>query len=404
MAALNGRRILLGVTGGIAAFKAAALTSLLVKEGAEVRVVMTENATKFVAPLTFQTLSGNPVHIDMFSPHLWQPEHVSLADWSELFVIAPATANVIGKLANGIADDLLTTVALAASCPLLIAPAMNDNMWRHPAVQANLKTLEERGAFIIPPGYGRLACGREGRGRMAESEVIVEAIGMALTPKDLEGVNVLVTAGPTREYIDPIRFVTNRSSGKMGFALARAARDRGARVKLITGPTPLPPPPFIPTVRVETAEEMREAVLEGFEEADVVIMAAAVADFRPEEALPLKLKKDQVSELNLKLVPTPDILAELGKRKGDRILVGFAAETDRLIENALQKLRSKNLDLIVANNVLEPGAGFESDTNIVTLIDGTGKAERLPLMSKYEVAHKVLDRVAAMLKGDARKG
>lgn len=280
---------------------------------------------------------------------------------------------------------------------------MNDNMWRHPAVQANLKTLEERGVFIVPPAYGRLACGREGRGRMAEPEVIVEAIGMALSPKDLKGVNVLVTAGPTREHIDPIRFLTNRSSGKMGFALARAARDRGARVRLVTGPTHLPPPPFVRLVRVETAEQMREAVLEGFQEADVVVMAAAVADFKPEKTLPLKLKKEDAPELSLKLVPTPDILAELGRRKGKKILVGFAAETDRVVENALQKLRSKNLDLIAANNVLEPGAGFESDTNIVTLIDGTGKAEKLPLMSKDEVAHRVLDRVVSMLN-DAHKG
>lgn len=397
MNALKDRNILLGVTGGIAAFKAASLTSQLVKAGANVKVVMTRNATHFISPLTFQTLSRNPVYLEMFSSLSWQPEHISLADWAELFVIAPATANVIGKLAHGIADDLLTTVALAVRCPIILAPAMNSNMLGNPILQDNLRYLEEKGFLIIAPEYGPLACGCEGRGRLADLEVIIEAIRMELTPKDLEGIKILVTAGPTREMIDPIRFITNRSSGKMGYALARAARDRGAKVTLISGPTSLKPPPYVEFVRVETALQMRDAVMERFKWADVIVMAAAVADYRPKESMGHKLKKSD-SELILRLTPNPDILAELGGKKGDKILVGFAAETEHLISNALEKLHAKNLDLIVANNVLEHGAGFESDTNIVTIIDERGKAEKLPILPKDEVAHKVLDRISEMIR------
>jgi len=399
MDALKDRNILLGVTGGIAAFKAASLAGQLIKLGASVKVVMTHNATQFISPLTFQTLSRNPVYLDMFSPISWQPEHISLADWAELFVIAPATANVIGKLAHGIADDLLTTIALAVRCPIILAPAMNSNMLDNPILQDNLRYLEEQGFFIIAPEYGPLACGYEGRGRLADLDVIVETIRMTLTPKDLEGIKVLVTAGPTRERIDPIRFITNRSSGKMGYALARAARDRGAQVTLISGPTSLKRPPYMDFVQVETALQMRDAVMERFKWADVLIMAAAVADYRPKESLERKLKKSD-SELVLRLTPNPDILAELGGEKGNKILVGFAAETEHVVSNALEKLRAKNLDLIVANNVLERGAGFESDTNIVTIIDERGKAEKLPILSKDEVAHRILDRISEMIRGE----
>jgi phosphopantothenoylcysteine decarboxylase/phosphopantothenate--cysteine ligase len=397
MSAVEGKNILLGVTGGIAAFKAASLTSRLVKMGASIRVVMTENATKFVAPLTFQTLSRNPVYVDMFSPGHWQPGHISLAESADLLVIVPATANVIGKLAHGIADDLLTTVALAVKCPIVLAPAMNSNMFDNSIVQDNLGYLKDKGFFIVAPEYGPLACGYEGKGRLADLDVIVEAIRMELTPKDLEGVRVLVTAGPTREWIDPIRFISNRSSGKMGYALARAARDRGARVALISGPTHLKPPPYLEFISIETAAQMRDAVVSRFEWADVLVMSAAVADYRPKERMDHKLKKSK-SELTLALTPTTDILAELGKRKEDKILVGFAAETDHLVSNALEKLQAKNLDLIVANNVLERGAGFESDTNIVTLIDKSGKAEKLPILPKDDVAHKVLDKISEMIR------
>ncbi len=396
---LTGKRILLGVTGSIAAYKAVELLRELMKRGAEVQVVMTEAATRFVAPLTFETLSRQPVLLDMFSlaygSHIGHIEATARAD---LFVIAPATANTIAKLAHGLADDFLSNIYLASRCPVLLAPAMDSDMYQHVVVQENLARLRDRGVHIVGPASGELASGLTGPGRLMEPPEIVEAIERLLQPsRDLAGEVVLVTAGPTREPLDPVRYLSNRSSGKMGYALAEAAAARGARVILVSGPTALPLPRGVDVVHVETAQEMHDAVLAKLEAVTVVIKAAAVADYRPKQVAGRKLKKDEtVPEVTLE--STPDILAEVGKRKGRRILVGFAAETEDLVANARKKLQRKNLDLMVANDVSQPGAGFDSDTNVVKILDARGGVEELPLQTKRSVAARVLDRVVGLLK------
>lgn len=393
---IKDKNIILGVTGGIAAYKAAELTRLLIKGGANVHVIMTKGATEFVTPLTFQTLSRNPVHTDIFS--LTQEAdvgHISLADRADLSVITPATANIIGKIANGIADDLLSTTIMATKAPVLLAPAMNCNMYDNPIVQGNMERLKGYGYHFIDSETGELACGYEGKGRMAEPSDILEEIEAILSPKDLKGERILVTAGPTYEAIDPVRFIGNRSSGKMGYALASMALRRGADVTLVSGPSSLRPPKGVGFISVESAEEMGKAVMANLKDATAVIMAAAVADYTPKKAVSEKIKKGK-GPLSLELEKTLDILSEIGKKKGKRLLIGFAAETENLVANAKKKLKEKNLDLIVANNVKEPGAGFVVDTNIVTIIDKKGNIEELPKMSKEDVAWMVLDRVAAL--------
>ena len=394
---LTYKRIVLGVTGGIAAYKACDLVRRLVKQGAKVRVVLTENAARFVPPLSFEALSGNPAYTDTFAPRA-QMEHIALARWADAFAIAPATANCLAKLACGIADDLLSTTALAMTAPLLIAPAMNANMWRHPATQQNLKTLLARGARTVGPDSGRLACGDDDVGRMAQPESIVAALDALLNPRqDLAGLRVLVTAGPTVERIDPVRYITNRSSGKMGYAIAEAARDRGARVTLVSGPVQLSAPAGVEVVYVESSAQLCKAVLERGAEADAVIQAAAPADFRPAQTAAHKIKKTGEG-MTLALENTVDIAAELGRRKRPgQVLVAFAAETDDLLENAKGKLERKNADLVVANDVSRSDACFGVDTNAVTLITREG-ARALPLMSKREAADGILDLVAELAR------
>ena len=393
---IRDKNIVLGITGGIAAYKACELARLMIKSGANVHVIMTKGAAEFVAPLTLQTLSRNPVHTDLFSlTQEAEVGHISLADRADLFVIAPSTANLIGKIAGGIADDLLTTTIMATKVPVLLAPAMNCNMYENPIVQENMNKLKGYGYNFIDSETGELACGYEGKGRMAEPGDIMEEIETILSPKDLKGERIVVTAGPTYEAIDPVRFIGNRSSGKMGYALAKMAVRRGAEVTLISGPSSLLPPRGTRFISVESAEEMRRAVTVNLKDATIVIMAAAVADYRPKKAASEKLKKGAGS-ISLDLEKTEDIVSEIGRKKGKRFIIGFAAETDNLWANAKKKLKEKNLDLIIANNVKEPGAGFAVDTNIVTIIDNKGTLEALPKMSKDEVAWKVLDRVASL--------
>jgi phosphopantothenoylcysteine decarboxylase / phosphopantothenate---cysteine ligase len=395
---LRGKVIVLGVTGGIAVYKAVELLRLLSKAGASVHVVMTKAATEFVTPLTFQTLSGNPVHLELFNLISEQQiGHISLAERADLFLIAPATANFIGKIASGIADDLLTTTVMATTAPVLIAPAMNVNMYHNPIYQENEARLKGHGYLFVPPACGMLACGYEGEGKLPDPAVILEEAVAALTPKTLAGERVLVTAGPTREEIDPVRYISNHSSGKMGYAIARSARLRGAEVTLVTGPTAIAPPYGVRVVRVESALEMREAVLDHTEKSDVVIKAAAVADYRPKLRSGVKVKK-HADNLVIELEKNPDILAEIGSQKRQRILVGFAAETDDLIANATQKLTKKNLDMVVANDVSQAGAGFNVDTNIVKILFRDGHIEELPLMGKDAVAGMILDRVEQLRK------
>lgn len=397
---LEEKNVILGVTGGIAAYKAVELLRLLTGEGARVKVIMTESACRFVAPLTFQTLSYNPVYIDMFKL-LERSEiaHISLAEWCHLLVIAPATANTIAKLAAGMADNLLTSVALSVRMPRLVCPAMNVDMLSSAATQENIERLERRGWIVVQPEEGELACGHEGAGRLAEPEHIVEEIKRALTDKDLQGLRVLITAGPTRELIDPVRFISNRSSGKMGYAIARVARRRGADVVLISGPSCLPHPYGVRVINVESAREMRDAVLKEARNAEVVVKAAAVSDFAPKSVSGQKIKKDEGAPEILQLMKTPDILAELGRKKRKKqILAGFAAETEDLLENARKKLEDKNLDLIVANDVSAPGAGFGSDTNMVKILKKNGEIIDLPRMSKEEVAYRLLDEISGMIR------
>lgn len=390
-------KIILGVTGCIAAYKAAEVLRQLQQRGAEVRVIMTRHACEFVRPLTFEALSRSPVVTDMFAPGLNMPvKHIELARWADLLLVAPATANTLAKFAHGLADDFLSTIHLAVQCPVVVAPAMDQEMWLHPTTQENIERLRRRGVVIIEPESGYLASGIEGEGRLADPAVIADRVMDVLSSRqrarDFVGQRVLVTAGPTCEDIDPVRFITNRSSGKMGYALAEAALRRGAQVTLITGPTSLVPPPGAEVVRVRRAQEMYEAVLRHVEAATIVIKAAAVADYRPASTQPTKLKKG-TARLLVELEPTTDILAELGKRKGSRILVGFAAETENLIENGKEKLQRKNLDLIVVNDVSREDVGFGSDFNAALLIDRSGTVVELPLMSKREMAERILDHV-----------
>jgi phosphopantothenoylcysteine decarboxylase/phosphopantothenate--cysteine ligase len=396
--ALKDRRILLGVSGGIAVYKAVELLRMLQREGAEVRVVMTKSATKFVSPLTFSTLSRHPAYYSLFSdPQRWEIEHISLADFAELFLIAPATANIIGKIASGIADDLLTTTALSVNCPIVIAPAMHSQMWSNPIVQENLKKLKGLGYHIIEPEEGELASGGIGKGRLASLEKIVGVVKEILNPiLPLKGVKILITAGPTREYIDPIRFISNPSSGIMGYTLAEEAIKRRAEVILISGPTNLTPPSGCKFIRVETADEMLSSALEHFKDVDVVIATAAVSDFKPERREEQKIKKKE--QLVLRLTPTPDVLLELGKRKGDKILVGFAAETDNLIENALEKMEKKNLDIIVANLISPNEYGFGEKDLFASIIRKDEKPTQPKTFSKRELAIRLLEEIESLLK------
>ena len=404
MAILENKTIVLGLTGGIACYKGAELVRALVREKARVRVVLTRGASQFITPLTLQTLSGNPVATDTFD--LTQESeigHIRLADSADVLLIAPATANVIAKLAHGIADDLLTTVALATRAPIVVAPAMNVNMYRNAVVQANLVRLRELGVRIVDPEAGFLACGYEGEGRLASESALVEGLKAAFTAQTLVGERVLVSAGPTREAIDPVRFISNRSSGKMGFAVAAAARRRGATVVLVAGPSAVEPPPGVERIPVTTAAEMRDAVLGREPWATVVVMTAAVADYRAANPARQKIKKGD-GTLSLTLEQTNDILSEVGaRRRADRLLVGFAAETDHGIEHARRKLREKRLDLIVLNDVSQADAGFDVDTNRVWLIGSEGEAEGWPLLDKDDVASRLMDRVAAIRRASSNR-
>ncbi|MGI6206009.1 MAG: bifunctional phosphopantothenoylcysteine decarboxylase/phosphopantothenate--cysteine ligase CoaBC [Anaerovoracaceae bacterium] len=405
--------VVLGVTGGIACYKAAALVSSLVKNDIDVDVIMTENAAKFVTPLTFQTLSKNPVTTDTFgSIKYWEVEHIALAKKADILLIAPATADIIGKIACGIADDMLTTTVLATKAKVVIAPAMNVNMYENPIVQENMQKLRDRGYLFIEPEEGILACGDTGKGRMAEPEEIKDyVLGLlgemsgnadsAESPvkRDLEGRNILVTAGPTVEDIDPVRYISNRSSGKMGYAVAEAAAARGAEVTLVSGPVSLPEPEGVRVVHVRSTGDMLDACEDAFESCDAVIKAAAPCDFKIEEKSEHKIKKNGSNGITLNLIENPDIIATLGKKKDGRVLVGFAAETRNLEQFAAEKIRKKNLDMIVANNVAQPGAGFDRDTNIVTFIKPDGTAEKFDKMQKSEIADLILDRVSEMLAG-----
>lgn len=398
---LKGKIIVLGVCGGIAAYKAIELLRLLTKAGADVHIIMTRAAQEFIAPLTFQTLSSNPVHTELFNL-IAEREigHISLADRADLFIVAPATANVIGKIAAGIADDMLTTTVMATKAPLLFAPAMNVNMFTNPIYQENELKLRRFGYLFEAPVSGSLACGWEGEGKLASPEAIFESAIVALTPKDLSGKTVLITAGPTREEIDPVRYISNHSSGKMGYALARAARRRGARVILVSGPTALAKPEGVRVVKITSAAEMQSEVLSRAADCDVVIKAAAVADYRPLERSDTKIKKNADST-TIELVKNPDILAGLGAMSGGPkprpFLVGFAAETDAIVENAEKKLSSKNLDMIVANDVSQPDAGFNVDTNRALLFFKDGSHSVCELMSKEELAGKILDQIVLRL-------
>jgi phosphopantothenoylcysteine decarboxylase / phosphopantothenate---cysteine ligase len=396
---LKDKTIVLGITGGIAAYKAADLASKLTQAGAKVEVVMTEAATRFITPLTLRSITHRPVVTDMFElASEWSVEHVALAEAADAVVIAPATANTIARLAAGIADNMLGTVVLATKAPVIIAPAMNDNMYSNSVTQKNVNALKQRGFSFIEPEPGRLASGKiGGKGRLPDTAKIIEAIEKVLGQKqDLAGKNIVVTAGGTREPIDPVRHISNRSSGKMGYALAEAARDRGANVTLISANVSLDAPAGVKVVKVGTTAELKKAVDAAVKKADALLMAAAPADYQAETVAKNKIKKESKDSLTIKLVKTPDILGGL---KGSFIKVGFAAESENLLANAKKKLETKNLDLVVANDITKADSGFDVDTNRVILIDKTGKAEELPLMSKREVAEKILDRVKGMVKG-----
>jgi phosphopantothenoylcysteine decarboxylase/phosphopantothenate--cysteine ligase len=398
---LKGKNIVLGVTGGIAVYKAADLVSKLVKQGANVDVIMTEGATKFVTPLTFQTMSQNVVHTEMFGLITdFDVEHISLAKRADIILIAPATANTIGKIANGIADNMLTTVVMASKAKIVFAPAMNTNMYSNVIVQENIEKLKERGAGFIQPGVGRLACGDYGAGKMAEPSDIVEYLISSLTEKDLIGKKIVVTAGPTIAPLDPIRYMTNHSSGKMGYSLAKEAANRGAEVVLISGPTGLEPPKGAKVVKVNTTDEMFDAVGTYFNDCDILIKSAAPLDYKPENVSPTKIKKKDNEEdiLDVKFIRNPDIAAYYGNIKKHQIVVGFAAETNDVIEYALNKLKKKNFDFIVANDVTEKGAGFKEDTNIATIINRDETFEKYPLMDKKELAKVILDKASGLLE------
>lgn len=393
---LENKKIVLGITGGIAAYKAAELTRALIKAGAQVRVIMTHNAMQFITPLTLQTLSQGPVYTETFDPaDSYDMAHISLADYADAFVIAPATGNVIGKIASGIADDLLTTTIMAQNKPTLICPAMNDKMLANPIVQDNIRKLRQYGYSVMESGVGELACKTTGSGRLPDIPVIVGAVESLLTPKDYDGEKVLVTAGPTEEPLDPVRCITNLSSGKMGYAIAAAAQQRGARVTLISGPTKIAPPAVEKMIFVRTALDMYQAVMDHYAEATIIIKAAAVADYRPASLSAEKIKKDK-GLTEIALTRNPDIISELGRKKTKGILVGFAMETQDLLANARQKLANKNMDMIVANSLREEGAGFQTDTNIITIIDRNGKTTALGKMTKQAAAHRILDHIKTL--------
>lgn len=390
--------VVLGVTGGIAVYKACELLRLLQKRGIDVFVVMTQNACRFVAPLTFETLSGHPVAVDTFDrPQTWEVEHIALAKRADLFLIAPATANIMGKMACGIADDMLSTTVMATRAPVLVAPAMNTGMWENAAVQQNVKTLRARGVEIVAPVSGHLACGDSGAGKLEDVEVIAErACELLFEKKDMEGLRVMVTAGPSREALDPVRYISNRSSGKMGYAIAQAAQKRGAEVTLLSGPVAIEAPQGVKLVPFTTTQELLDRASELAQEQDLLIQAAAPADYRAKEIAPQKIKKQGGEPMTFTLVENPDVAATLGKAKrSGQVFVGFAAETNDVLAHAKDKLARKNLDMIVANDVTRPGAGFDVDTNIVTLITKDGQ-EALPMMSKAEVAQRILDRALAL--------
>ena len=397
---LKNKTVVIGVSGGIAVYKVCDVVSRLKKLGVNVHVIMTKSATEFVTPLTFQSLSQNYVVCDMFEePKTWDVEHISLAKKADVFLIAPATANIIGKMACGISDDMLSTTVMATKAKVLIAPAMNTNMYENPIVQRNIDTLRALNYEFIEPESGRLACGDIGKGKLATPENIVEAVVDALTKKqDLEGKKIIITAGPTVEAIDPVRYITNRSTGKMGYAIAKEACDRGAEVTLVSGPTKLEPPKNLKKfIRIESAKDMYEAVINNLDENDVIIKSAAVADYKPKDYCDKKIKKSD-DDLVIKLDRNKDIAYEIGKVKKDKILVGFAAETNDLIENAKNKINKKNLDFIVANDLTKEGAGFGVDTNIVKIIDKDGSIEEYPIMKKNEVANVILDKVKDLLE------
>ena len=397
---LKDKNIIVGVSGGIAAYKAVDLVSRLKKQRANVEVIMTEHATKFVSPLSFQTLALNPVYLDMFKePRNFDVEHISLAEKADLFIIAPATANIIGKISNGIADDLLTTTIMATKAKVVFSPAMNTNMYLNPIVERNMANLKELGYEFIKPGTGMLACQTYGPGRMAEPSDIVEYIINSFYNKDLLGRKIVITAGPTIEPIDPVRYMTNHSSGKMGYKIAEEAERRGAEVVLITGPTALDYPKGVEVIKVNTTMEMFNAVEAEFDSCEVLIKAAAPLDYRPEIYCDTKIKKKdgEMDELNIKYIRNPDIAAYFGNRKKDQIVVGFAAETNNLFQHAAGKLKKKNLDFIIANDVSKEGAGFKTDTNIVTIIDRDGRFTEYPILEKSQVGKVILDKVKDLL-------
>lgn len=397
---LTGKTVVLGVTGGIAAYKACELASRLRKAGAEAHVIMTKNACEFVAPLSFETLTNHPVVTDTFArPETWEVEHVALAKKADIFVIAPATANIMAKMACGIADDMLSTTVLATKAPVLVAPAMNTGMWESAATQENVQTLKKRGVHFVGPEGGYLACGDSGAGRMSEPEAIFGAICSILCPvQDMEGLNVLVTAGPTREALDPVRYITNHSSGKMGYAIAEAAQKRGARVTLLSGPVQLKAPEGVEVVDVLSTQDLYERMMERCDQQQIIIQAAAPADFTPVAFAEEKIKKDEGGGMTLQLKETQDVAKAVGKRKQKgQVLVGFAAETEKVTEHAKGKLAKKNLDMIVANDVTRPGAGFNVDTNIVTFITADGM-EDMPQLSKADVAQMLLDRAMKLYR------
>jgi phosphopantothenoylcysteine decarboxylase / phosphopantothenate---cysteine ligase len=397
-----GKNILVGITGSIAVYKICDWVRSLLEEGAHVTVVMTESATRFVSPLTFAALSGNRVHVNMFDPAVEENiPHISLARRNELVLVAPATSATLSRMANGLAEDLLSTIVLATTSPVVVCPAMNSNMYLHPATQANLNTLQGYGYTIVNPDSGAMACGEEGPGRLPEWDSVLDACAGALSDQDLSGKSVLITAGPTEEPLDPVRFLSNRSSGKMGYALARVASRRGANVTLIVGPTHLPDPPGIKCVHIRNAQAMYNEVVSRFDEADIIVKAAAVSDFRPAQAMAEKIKK-QGSDLHLELARNKDILLELGQRNkkagNSKTLVGFAAESENLLEEGKRKLQDKNLDCIVVNDISADDSGFAVDTNRVTMIDRNGGVKGFPLLSKDDTAERIWDEVIALVE------
>lgn len=397
---LTGKTVVLGITGGIAAYKACELASRLRKAGAETHVIMTKNACEFVAPLSFETLTNHPVVTDTFArPETWEVEHVALAKKADIFVIAPATANIMAKMACGIADDMLSTTVLATKAPVLIAPAMNTGMWVNTATQQNAETLKQRGVHFVGPEGGYLACGDEGAGRMSEPETIFEAIAAILCPRqDMAGLNVLVTAGPTRESLDPVRYITNHSSGKMGYAIAEAAQKRGANVTLLSGPVQLKAPDGVQVVDITSTQDLYDRMMERCDNQQIIIQAAAPADFTPAEYAEEKIKKDDDGNVTFIMKQTQDVAKAVGQRKQKgQVLIGFAAETEKVTEHAMKKLDKKNLDMIVANDVTKPGAGFNVDTNIVTFITRDGM-EDMPQLSKADVAEVLLDRAMKLYR------